>query len=42
MLDFEVYEENFLILFGVYITFFLIVFGVVHAISLFRDHWKTR
>lgn len=39
-LDFTINDENFLILFGVYLTFFLVVYGVAHAIAVFKDHWK--
>lgn len=40
MLDFQINNENFLVLFGAYFTFFAFVYGISHAISLLTDRVK--
>lgn len=37
ILEFEIYELNFLGLFSIYITFFAVVFAVRNALSLLSD-----
>ncbi len=37
MLDFQIYTNNFLMLFGAFLTFFSFVYGVNHALKLVKD-----
>ena len=40
MLDFQIYEANFSILFGVFVAFFIILYKVSRAIQLLIDKVK--
>jgi len=37
MLDFQINNSNFLILFGSYVVFFAVVYGVSNAIGLLKE-----